>query len=507
MFLRKFASWLLSSLIFLLLSVPVLLGILIGFVVLLIIVGVTLLPAVLRTPINLGPPPSAHAFQPLIILPIGLGFFALLFLSLLLLGRVPVGYNLRNLLVRWRTTLMTALAFTLIVALMTVMLAFVNGLYRLTGNSAQPGNIVILADGALDESMSSLGNASSTSPIYLLNQEQRQYVASDEHGEPLVSLESYIVAAQQVQDPQGRSKRRFLQIRGLTEPAMTAQVHGLSLYPGGHWFSQAGVQPIGRLPNGQETSEQAIQAVLGEGIARVMGADLYQRPLQPGDLFEVGTHKWVVTGIMESAGSTFDSEVWAKMQIAGPLFGRENWTTCVLRTSMPEHSKEFADALTKEVKNPAIKAQTEVEYYDKLNTTNQQFLVAIIVVTAILAVGSIFGIMNTMFAAISQRTKDIGVMRIIGFSRWQMLFSFFLESLFIAAIGGILGCALGYVANGWSASSIVSGGAGGKSVVLKLIVDGPLVASGMLFTLTMGALGGLLPALSAMRLKPLESLR
>src|SRR5262249_39276843 len=158
------------------------------------------------------------------------------------------------------------------------------------------------------------------------------------------------------------------------------------------------------------------------------------------------------------------------------------------RTSMPQYSEEFARALTKEVKNPPIKAQTEVAYYDSLNKTNQQFLIAIIVVTAILAVGSIFGIMNTMFAAISQRTKDIGVMRIIGFSRWQMLLSFFLESLFIAAIGGLLGCALGHLANGLTASSIVSSGAGGKSVVLKLVVDFPLMASGMLFTLTMGAI-------------------
>jgi putative ABC transport system permease protein len=99
------------------------------------------------------------------------------------------------------------------------------------------------------------------------------------------------------------------------------------------------------------------------------------------------------------------------------------------------------------------------------------------------------------------------MMRIVGFSRFQMLASFFLESLFIAAAGGLIGCALGFMANGWTASSIVSSGAGGRSVVLKLIVDGPLLGSDMLFTLTMGALGGLLPALSAMRLRPLESLR
>jgi putative ABC transport system permease protein len=130
------------------------------------------------------------------------------------------------------------------------------------------------------------------------------------------------------------------------------------------------------------------------------------------------------------------------------------------------------------------------------------------IVALIMAVGGVFGVMNTMFAAISARTRDIGVLRILGFARWQILMSFFLESLVIALIGGALGCALGSLADGWEASSIVSGGqGGGKSVLLKLVVDANIVSAGMLFTLLMGGVGGLLPALSAMRLRPLEALR
>jgi ABC-type lipoprotein release transport system permease subunit len=384
----------------------------------------------------------------------------------------------------------------------------VNGLYQITGNAAVPGNIVILSDGAIDESMSNLGNASSSNPIYLLNEEQKQYVDRDQLGRPLVSLEAYMVAAQPIPETSGTGRRRrFLLIRGLTDAAMTAQVHRLRLKEGGAWFSEAGVEPLEKNKDASESTEQAIQAVLGAGMAREMGNDVYKRPLEPGDYFEIGPRKWVVTGVLDSAGSTFDSEVWVKMQIAGPMFGKENWTTCILRTTVPDSGREIADALTKEVNNPKILAQTEADYYSKLDATNKQFLYAIVVVTGILAVGSIFGVMNTMFAAISQRTKDIAMMRIVGFSRFQMLASFFLESLFIAAVGGLLGCALGYLANGWTASSMVSSGMGGRSVVLKLIVDAPLLGSDMLFTLTMGALGGLLPALSAMRLRPLESLR
>jgi ABC-type antimicrobial peptide transport system permease subunit len=117
--------------------------------------------------------------------------------------------------------------------------------------------------------------------------------------------------------------------------------------------------------------------------------------------------------------------------------------------------------------------------------------------------------MNTMFAAISQRSKDIGVLRILGFARWQILVSFFLEALLLALVGGLIGCALGLLADGWTASSIVSSGygGGGKSVVLKLVVDTKILLSGLVFALGMGVLGGLVPSLTALSSKPLSAVR
>jgi putative ABC transport system permease protein len=116
--------------------------------------------------------------------------------------------------------------------------------------------------------------------------------------------------------------------------------------------------------------------------------------------------------------------------------------------------------------------------------------------------------MNTMFAAISQRTKDIGVLRLMGFARWQILVSFLLESLVIGLIGGILGCLLGLLCDGRSMTSIVSNAqGGGKFVVFKMAVSPEILGWGVLLTLMMGGIGGLIPSFSAMRLKPLESLR
>ena len=504
-----------------------------------------------------------------VIAPLAAGL--LLLVVLLIVGKVPLGYNVRNLLVRWRITFLTALAFTLVVSLLTVMLAFVNGMYRLTEASGQPANVMILSDGATDELFSNLAKQDTT------NVERQPGVEQYENKRPLCSKEVYLVVSQQIPPPlpepgamavrgkiraiaadQGEfvlagddgkdwkfhladnarfhinnlkvdekvlvlyeqgsggplakelrasDKRRFVQVRGIEDATISSRVHAMDLFPGGKWFSPAGVQELVDETSGPGALP-AIQAVLGEGVARILGKDQGKERLEPGDSFELGPRKWIVTGIMKSAGSTFSSEIWAKHSVVGPLFGKDQFTCLVVRTKDAATASKVADFFRNEYK-PAVRAEPETEYYAKLSETNKQFSIAIYFVTIIMAIGGIFGVMNTMFAAISQRTKDIGVLRILGFARWQILVSFFLETLVIALVGGLIGCALGYLCNGWTATSIVSSGqgGGGKTVVLKLVVDANILAIGVLFTLVMGTLGGLVPSLSAMRQRPLESLR
>src|SRR5262249_55644583 len=156
------------------------------------------------------------------------------------------------------------------------------------------------------------------------------------------------------------------------------------------------------------------------GVARVMGRDVGKPHLEVGDVFELGDRKWVVVGLLQSAGTTFDSEIWAKHQIAGPLFRKDNYTSIVLRTRDAESARHLAYHLTTRYKAAgAVQAQPEADYYAKLTETNKQFSVAFLFVAVIMAVGGVMGVMNTMFAAVSQRVKDIGVLRILGFARWQ----------------------------------------------------------------------------------------
>lgn len=434
------------------------------------------------------------------------GAAAGLVLVLLAVNRVPLQYTLRNLTVRWKTTLLTALAFTLVISLLVVMLAFVNGMQRMTEGTGDPSNVLVLADGATDESFS---NLSSGDLAEIESLPQIQHDAQTNR--PLASRETYLIVTQPLPNAtKGKVRRRFLQVRGIENPAIAVKVHGVELLPGGKWFSEAGVQ---EMPGGAP----AVQAVLGQGAAHELAGDRTAEEraaapnpdrLEVGDTFGIGQRRWIVTGIMASSGSTFNSEVWAKQALIGPLFGKSNFTTLLLRTASPETAEKLKNYLTNDYKKVAVNAQVEREYYASLSETNQQFTWAIGFVTIVMAIGGVFGVMNTMFAAISQRIKDIGVLRLLGYARWQILVSFLLESLGIALVGGLLGCLLGSLSDGWTASSIVSGSSGGgKLVVMELSVDAWVWAVGIFLTLLMGGLGGLVPALSAMMKRPLEALR
>lgn len=481
----------------------------------------------------------------------------LLVIVLLAIGKVPLSYNVMNLTTRWLTTLLMVGSFTLVIGIQIGLLAFVNGMYAMTDSSGQPGNVMILSEGSTDEAFSNLGFADASEI------ETHDGVARDENGQAMVSRETYLGIAQQLTDHKtGGTKRRFLQVRGVDDPAMSAKVHGIRLIPGGAFFSDSGVREI------NSNGETAIETVLGSAIARELGNDRSESELASakrrdrldvGDTFKIGERVWYVTGVTESTNTVYDSELWTRQSQVGPLFGKSNYTTFCVR-AVPDFRKDQRAALIDQRKKSALQAydeavklkaadksaptpkllevreqfteaqwgaellkeyfaneykkasvspQVEQTYFANLSATNVQFLGMAIIVALIMSMGGLFGVMNTMFAAISQRTKDIGVLRLLGFQRWQILVSFLLESLVLAIVGGALGCAIGSLCDGFTANSIVTGGpgGGGKFVMLRLTVDASTIAMGMMLALAMGFFGGLIPAVSAMRLSALKALR
>ena len=462
-----------------------------------------------RTPLHQKLPPALVNYWPVVI-------FTLYMLDLLLLlaiGKVPLRYNLRNVRVRWLTNLMTAVAFMFVIGLLVFLLAFVSGMNNLTENTGVPGNVFVLSDGATDELFSNLGYGD-------LDNVERAYTDLDEKDRPLAtpvrvgkmknslgkdvfmaSKETYYSINMEIANS-NPPRRRFVQMRTLEDPAIAAAVHEVQLFPGGSWFSQSG------------TDNGRIQCVLGEGVAATLGEDFGKARLQVGDEFSLGQMTWIVTGIMNSQGKTFGSEIWAKrLDLIYKPLGKQSYSTLVLRTEQDTRDASLALAyhLSKRYTQQKLKAFSEPDYYAELTKTNNDFLVAIVAVAVVMAIGGIFGMMTTMFASIAQRIRDIGVLRLLGFKRWQVLISFMLESLTIALIGGLMGCLLArFAAHGSGSTSTLSsggGGPGGKSVAITFDVGFEVIMMGMFFTMVMGRLGGLVPALSAMRIKILDSLR
>jgi putative ABC transport system permease protein len=437
-------------------------------------------------------------------------------LMLFFIGKVPLSYNVRNLAVRWRTTALTGLAFTVVLCLLTAMLGFVNGLNNLTSNSGVPGNVFVLSEGSTDELFSSLYKGD-------IEKVELEVATEDADGNPLsspvrvkevpgpsatgkvrlCSYETYFVINQSVPVKAGeKPRRRFVQLRGVVDAYVSGKVHNIELLEG-EWFGREGGVDVG----GGKT---ACPAVLGEGAATKFAEDLGKPKLKVGDRFQLGDLDMVVSGIMKSEGSTFGSEVWATWKRVSDAFNKTQYTTVVMRIN--DDSEASARAMAKHLslnfKNPRVRAVDEKRYFEDLGKSNDTMLTNVIIIAIIMAIGGVFGVMNTMFAAIAQRTKDIGVMRILGFKRWQLLVSFMLESLAIALLGGIVGIALGALFDGAQMTSNVSSGqGGGKTVIMRLAVDADIMICGLLFTIVMGRIGGLVPSLSAMRKGILESLK
>jgi putative ABC transport system permease protein len=450
---------------------------------------------------------TAWQMSPPSLIPLvsGLGLMVLLTLW----GRVPLRYNLRNLTVRWLTTLLTAIGFVLVIGLLTVMLAFVNGMYVLTQSTGVPGNVLVISEGFQDESISNLPNDTVTDVMLQAGIERED---NREQSRPLASAETYLIVVQPIENAEsGRAAgRRFLPVRGVDDIEIASRVHNMSLIEGGRWLSKEGVS------SGGEGQPDALEAVIGVGMAWELGstrtaaelaAAKNKQRLDVGDFFTLGERRWQVVGVMAPTGSAFDSEIWAKRSIVAPMFGKDSYSSVILRAADAKEAQRLKSYLNNDY-SKSVQAFVETEYFANMQDTAKQFLFAIIVFAAVMSIGGLFGVMNTMFATVAQRSRDIGVLRMLGYSRAEVLASFLVESLCLALLGGALGCFIGTFANGITVKSIVGGGVGGgKMVTLDMVVSGDIIAVGLTVALVIGAIGGLLPAISAMLVKPLYSLR
>jgi len=384
---------------------------------------------------------------------------------------IPISYNVRNLAVRKTTTVMTALGIALTVAVLLAAFALVEGLRTTFEASGHPLHILVTRKGSDSE-------LSSNFPRSVFNDLKfKQGIARNAQGEPLASLEMVTVIMLSSREfPEGAN----VNVRGVTPVGL--EVRDDCKITAGRWFT----------PGRREVT-------VGSAVAkRYPEAHL-------GGKLKFGRGEWDVVGVYDSIQTARNSELLVDLNQAASDFEREEVLSSALIRASDEVTRQ---ALMNDLDYDTrlnVKARTEKEYYALQTSSGDLVRFLGTFVAIIMAVGSCFAAMNTMYAAVARRSKEIGTLRVLGFSRTSIMTSFMLESLLLSVLGGLLGILLVLPLNG------ISTGIGNfitfSEVAFQLKVSPAIMARGMIFAIFMGAFGGLLPAFSAARKQILTALR
>lgn len=385
--------------------------------------------------------------------------------------QIPLAYNLRNLYIRKTTTLMTALGIALTVAVLLSVLALVAGLRHAFATTGHPRNVLVVRNGSTAELTSNF-----TREMFQIVK-FHPAVARDASGEPLASLEMVTVV---VLEPPGAESGVNVTVRGLT-PAGIALRDAIRLEQG-RWFT----------PGRREI-------VVGSSIAQRFPA------ARMGGKLEFGRGQWEVVGVMSHGNSAVNSEIWADLNQASSDYQRsEVLSSALLRAAGPAQVRELINALESD-QRLNVDASLERDYYAAQTSAALpiQFIGSFVAI--IMAVGSCFAAMNTMYAAVARRAREIGTLRVLGFSRAGILLSFFLESLLLSGLGGLMGILLVLPLN--NITTAIGSFTTFSEIAFQFRVTEEIMLTGLVFGLVMGAMGGIFPAAAAARKEILTALR
>jgi putative ABC transport system permease protein len=384
---------------------------------------------------------------------------------------LPISYNIRNLIERRTTTIMTALGIALTVAVLLAVLALAAGLNQAFKASGSPQNVIVLRKGSNAEL------SSSVSRQQYQNMRFKPGMAKLASGESAISLEMVqVVNLPSVDAPEG----------------MNVTVRGLS--PAGFEIRRDVKLSAGRMftPGKREV-------VVGKSIAKRYPS------LHLGGQLTFARGEWEVVGVMDGGQSAVNSEIFGDLnQVAGDYNRPEELSSMLIRAEDEVTARALINDIESDIKLN-LGAMTELDYYERQTVASLPIQSLGLLVSAIMAVGSAFAAMNTMYAAVARRVREIGTLRVLGFSKLSILLSFLLESLMLALLGGLIGCLLVLPLNN------ITTGVGSfitfSEISFNYRVTPQVMFTGLVFALVLGALGGLLPAFGAARKEILTALR
>lgn len=383
---------------------------------------------------------------------------------------VPFSYNIRNLVVRKTTTVMTAFGIALSVAILVASLALVNGLRTVFANTANPLQLLVLRKGGNSE----LGSTVSTEDFAIVR--SKAGIAVDRSGQPLTSQELVnVVNLPSLDNPKGMN----VTVRGLTPVGIEMRKVRLLA---GRWF-QSGQREV----------------VVGKAVAdRYPSARIRNR-------IRFGKGDWVIVGVMDGGQSALNSEIWGDFnQISADYNQQDSSSSVLLRATDPVS----LDALKHSIADdPRLNGSTmtESDYYQSQTASGAPLEFLGIFVSVIMAIGSGFATTNIMYAAVARRGKEIGTLKTLGFSEGSILLSFLSESVLLAALAGVLGCLIALPLN-WVTTGVGSM-VSFSEIAFRFHVGIAALFSGLVFAVVLGAVGGALPARAGAKKEILSALR
>jgi putative ABC transport system permease protein len=376
---------------------------------------------------------------------------------------IPLQYNLRYLRTRWTGTLITAVTFGLVVAVFVIVMALAQGLDRAFVTTGDPLNLLIMRPGVQSEMQSNV----SIDRYQIIR--TLEGIATGADGEPIVAPEVLVVVNKPKLPDGGKSN---LQVRGIDLKTLE-------------------LRPQVRIVEGR---------MYKPGLREVIASRLVSKRFQGfrlGDTPTLGGGTWTVVGLFDAAGTAYDSEVWCDYEELQQEFDRRGgYSTVVARATDPAAAASLARTIDED---PRLKLEvkTEVQYYSEQTSTSTPLKLFGTFLATVMAIGACFAGMNTMYGNVASRSKEIGTLRVLGYTPVSIVLCFVSESVLLALIGGIFGCLLSLPMN-WVTTGTTNFQTFSE-VVFQFAVTPRLMGIALGFAVVMGVVGGLLPAVSAAR--------
>jgi putative ABC transport system permease protein len=375
---------------------------------------------------------------------------------------IPVIYNFRSVKARWASAIVAVLGIAGTVGVFVAMLSLARGFKATLVSSGSADNAMVMRAGATSEMTGGVG----IDAVKIL--QDAPGIARGPDG-PLVTPEVVLIAPIPLISTGTDAN---VQIRGVSKNVL--QIRNKVKIIEGRMF-QPGLDEV----------------IVGKNANKSYSG------LTLGNTISLGNVRWAVVGIFDAGGTAFDSEVWTDAHLLGPAYNRPDtfFQSVTVHLTSPDALQQFKDAVTSDPRLN-VDVTREVDYYSK-QSTRLTTLITVLggLIAAIMAIGAVFGALNTMYSAVAERGREIATMRALGFGGPSVVFSFVIEALLIAFVGGLLGCLVVLPLNGLTTGAMNLQTFSHLAFAFKITPE--LLIKGIIFALVMGFVGGLLPAVRA----------